>query len=153
MEKLARFLKNRTFVNLATADKSAQPNAVPKFFLKFEPPHIYLIDYTIAKTVDNLKANPRASIPLADVENLEGYRINGSVELIEEGPVFQALSEELSKKLVHLSADRIIEAVRTGKKSKLFEMELPDKFVAIKFKIEDIVKIGPRGDLYREETA
>ncbi len=49
-------------------------------------------------------------------------------------------------------SNRIIEAVRTGKKSKRFEMELPDKFVAIKFKIEDIVKIGPRGDLYREET-
>ncbi len=151
MEKIARFLKNRTFVNLATADKEGQPNAVPKFYLKFEPPHIYLIDYTIARTVNNLRANPRASIPLTDLENLEGYRINGSVELIEKGSEFGVLAKELSKKLVHLSADRVIEAVRTGKKSQRFEMELPDKFIAIKFKIEDIVKIGPQGDLYREE--
>jgi len=150
MEKIARLLKGRAFLSLATADTMGKPNAVPKFFLKFDPPCIYLIDYTIARTVENLRSNPRGSIALMDLEILEGYRINGSVELFESGSEFEKLSKELGKKLLKLSADRVIEAVKTGKKAEHFELELPDKFIVIEFKIEDVVKIGPRGDLYRE---
>ncbi len=150
IEKITRLLKGRAFLSLATADTTCRPNAVPKFFLKFDAPCLYLIDYTIARTVDNLRSNPRASIALMDLEALEGYRLSGPVELVENGPEFQALSKEINKKLLKLSADRVLEAVKTGKKSEHFELELPDKFIAIKFKIEDVVKIGPRGDLYRE---
>ena len=150
MQKIAELLKGRAFLTLATASPAAQPNAVPKFILKFEAPNLYLIDYSIARTAENLRANPRASIALMDLDNLEGYRANGSVKLIEKGVEFDALAKELDKKLVKLSTDRVIDAMKTGKKNDHFELEIPDRFIVIKLTIEDVVKIGPQGDLFRE---
>lgn len=150
MEGLSRLLRKREFVSFATADKKGQPNAAPKLLLKFEKPFVYLIDYTVARTVDNLRINPKAALSLMDLENLEGYRMSGHAEIIERGEAFKRFAKELEKKLIQLSADRVIEGSRTGKKFSHYELEIPDKFVVIKFKIEEVVKIGTRGDMYRE---
>lgn len=149
-DQLKKILKSREFLSIATADKDGQPNAVPKFLLKVDAPYIYLIDYTIGQTIENLRVNPRASLSLMDVDNLEGYRINGTVEIIESGPDHDQLAKELDKKSLQLSADRVIEGMRTGKKHKHYELEIPDKFVTMKVKVHDVVKIGPRGELFRE---
>ena len=138
-------------MSVATADKTGKPNAAPKFLLKFERPYLYLIDYSFATTTGNLKVNPRASLSFMDLDNLEGYRLYGSVELIESGPEFKRIAQEVEKKALQLSATRVIEGSRTGKKYEHFELEMPDKFVVIKVKIEESTKIGPRGDLYREK--
>ena len=144
-------LKGREFVSVATADKDAKPNAAPKFLLKFEKPHLYLVDYSFATTTENLRTNPRAALSFMDLENLEGYRLFGSTELIERGKEFEKLAKEVERKNIQLSADRVIEATRTGKKYKHFALERPDKFVVIKFKIEEATRIGARGDFYREK--
>ncbi len=150
MEGLSKLLRAREFVSFATADLSGQPNAAPKLLLKFEKPHVYLIDYSVAKTVENLRANPKAALSLMDLENLEGYRMIGPAELIENGEAFEHFSRELEKKLIQLSATRVIEGSRTGKKYAHYELEISDKFVVIKFKIEEVTKIGTQGNLYRE---
>jgi hypothetical protein len=150
MEELSKLLRNREFVSLATADLNGQPNAAPKLILKYEKPFVYLIDYSFAKTVENLRANPKAALSLMDVENLEGYRMIGPAELIEKGEKFQRFSKELEKKLIQLSATRVIEGSRTGKKYPHYELEISNKFVVIKFKIEEVTKIGTQGNLYRE---
>lgn len=150
MIHITPLLKGREFLSVATADLKGKPNAAPKFFLKYEKPHIYLIDYSFATTTSNLRENPRASLSFMDLENLEGYRLYGTVELIEKGKEHQLIGQEVEKKTLRLSATRVIEGSRTGKKYEHFELEMPDKFVAIKVKIEETTKIGPRGDLYRE---
>lgn len=152
IDKVFALLKDREFLTIATADKAGLPNAAPKFLLKLDLPHIYLVDYTIAQTAENLRTNPRASLALMDIENLQGYRLRGSVALVESGAEFKRLAEELQKKIVRLSADRVIEATHTGKKYSHFELEIPDEFIVIKFKAEDVAKIGARGSLYRESV-
>lgn len=149
-EKLKKLLRNREFLNVATADQTGMPNAVPKFLLKCDLPYIYLIDYTFGQSISNLRVNPRASLCLMDVDNLQGYRLNGTVELIENGQDHQKIAQELEKKSIQLTAGRVIEGMRTGKKFEHYEIEIPDRFVAMKIKIEDVVQIGARGDLYRE---
>ena len=148
---LTELLKGREFVSVGTADKDAKPNAAPKFLLKFEKPHIYLIDYSFATTTENLRVNPRAALSFMDLENLEGYRLYGTVELIEKGVEFKRLGKEVEKKNIRLSADRVIEATRTGKRYQHFALERPDKFVVIKFRVLETTKIGARGDFYREK--
>jgi len=150
MDKLSKLLRTREFVSFATADMQGQPNASPKLLLKFEKPYVYLIDYSFGRTVENLKVNPKAALSLMDLENLEGYRICGPAELIETGEEFERTAKELGKKLIQLSANRVIEGSRTGKKFSHYELEIPNKFVVIKFKAEEVLKIGTRGDLYRE---
>ena len=144
-------LKGRTFLSVATADKTGRPNAAPKFLLKFEKPYVYLIDFSFATTTKNLKDNPQTSLSFMDMDNLEGYRLYGSVELIEKGPAFRQLSKEFERRTIQLSAERVIEGSRTGKKYGHYELEMPNKFVVIKVKLEEMTKIGTRGNFYREK--
>ena len=144
-------LKGREFISLATADKSAKPNAAPKFLLKYEKPYMYLVDYSFATTTANLRVNPRAALSFMDLDNLEGYRVSGTAELIEKGKEFAELAKEIERKNIQLSTDRVLEGMRTGKKYNHFALERPDKFVVIKFKVEEVTRIGTRGDFYREK--
>ena len=146
-----QLFKGREFVSVGTADRSAKPNNAPKFLLKFEKPYIYLVDYTFATTMENLRSNPVAALSFMDLHNLEGYRLFGTVELIEKGKEFEKLAKEIERKNIPLSTDRVLEGMRTGKKYEYFALERPDKFVVIKFKIEEATKIGARGDFYREK--
>lgn len=147
---LGDLLEKVRFLVVATVDKNGQPDATPKLFLKYEKPFVYLIDYSFATTNENLKTSPRASLSFVDTENLDGYRLNGSVELITRGEEFDRIANEVEKKVLQLSATRVIEAVKTGKKHKHYELEIIDKYVVMKFKVDELTFIGPRVRSYRE---
>lgn len=151
-EKAIEVLRSKEFVSIGTADKSGYPNAVPKFLLKIEKNHVYLIDYTIAKTVENLRENPFASLSVMDIDNLVGYKLDGPVELISKGKEYKKILGELKKRLIKLSVDRIIKASRSGKKNTHYELELPEKFIVIKMNIKGAAKISSRGDLLKESS-
>lgn len=144
--------KGREFISVGTSDKDCKPNNAPKFLLKYEKPYVYLIDYSFATTTENLRMNPQAALSFMDLENLEGYRLFGSVELIEKGKEFEKLAGEVERRNIQLSTDRVLEGMRTGKKYRHFALERPDKFVVIKFKTEEATRIGARGDFYREKA-
>lgn len=152
LDKINALLKRRSFISIATADKNCEPHAVPKFLLKVQDGSVYLIDYAIAKTVDNIRHNPRACLSLMDVDDLEGYRISGSVTLIEEGVEHGKILKEFEKKLIQMSATRLIEGMKSGKPNEHFELEIPTKVIVIKVKIEEIVKVGRHGELFREKA-
>ncbi len=152
-KKIEEFLKHREFISAATCDLSGRPNAAPKFFLKLEHSHIYLIDYTLSKTWENLKINPHISLSFVDTEELVGYQVNGTVTIVEKGAEFQTILHELRQKAVSLSAKRIIEGVSTGKKHKSFEINIPDKFAIYKVKIAEVTEIGLKGDLKKENIS
>ncbi len=150
-DKIISLLRNRYYLSIATADKKCEPHAAPKILYKIEGEYFYLADHAIARTVDNLRVNPRASMAFMDVENLEGYRMSGSAELIESGAAFDTLLKGFEKKLIQISADRVIEGMKTGKRHKHFELEISNRVIFLKIKIEDIVRIGSQGDLFSEK--
>lgn len=147
---LPHLLEKVRFLVVATVDQKGQPDATPKLFLKYENPFIYLVDYSFATTNENVKKNPKASLSFVDVENLDGYRLNGSIELITKGKEFARISKEVEKKIVQLSATRVIEAVTRGKRYEHYELEIVDKYVVMKFKLDEITYVGARGRSYRE---
>jgi predicted pyridoxine 5'-phosphate oxidase superfamily flavin-nucleotide-binding protein len=149
-DKIIELLGKRKFVSVATATPDGHPNTAPKFFFRAKGDFIYLIDYVLGKTVTNLKENPRVSVSFMDTDNLEAYRLNGAAELIEKGRVFEKVLKEWDKKLVKMAADRVIDAVRTGKKRGHYELEMAERFIVLKIKIESIIKIGRRGDIWKE---
>jgi predicted pyridoxine 5'-phosphate oxidase superfamily flavin-nucleotide-binding protein len=148
--KIIELLEKREFVSVATATPDGEPNTAPKFFFRAKGDFMYLIDYVLGKTVTNLKENPRVSVSFMDVDSLEAYRLNGTAELIEEGKVFENVLKEWDKKLVKMTTDRVIDAVRTGKKRGHYELEMAEKFLVLKIKVESIIKIGRRGDIWEE---
>lgn len=150
--KAVEFLKTREFVSVATADFNGNPNAAPKLLLKIEGDFIYLIDYIIGRTWENIKINPKASLSFMDPDSLRGYQISGAVEIIDKGKAYDQILSELTKKKLDSSIKRIIEGVYRGKRHENFEISLPEKFVVFKVKLEEIVEIGPYGELKREKV-
>jgi uncharacterized protein len=145
-------LRRKEFVSIGTADKKGSPNAVPKFLLKIEKNFVYLIDYTLARTAANLAQNPKASLSFVDINNLIGYRLDGPASVIEKGKEFDKIAKELKQKLISLSADRVIEASRTGRRTGHYELEIPDKFLVIKIRVREVAKLGSQGDLWKEKN-
>ena len=145
-------LKHREFISIATCDLEGRPNAASKFILKIEGSFIFLVDYIFGKSYENLKINPRVSLSFANTESLKSYQINGSVELIEKGAVYENIAAELVQKEVSLSTDRIIKGVSSGKHHENFEVAIPEKFVIFKVKIEDTVEMPYGGGMKREKA-
>jgi uncharacterized protein len=145
-------LKHREFISIATCDLKGRPNAASKFILKIEGGFIFLVDYIIGKSYENLRANPRVSLSFANTESLKSYQINGSVELIENGPVYEAIAKELIQKEISLSTDRIIKGVSSGKHHENYEVAIPEKFVIFKVKIEETVEMPYGGGVKREKA-
>jgi general stress protein 26 len=148
--KLEEILEKREFVSIATVDREGQPNSVPKFLYRGKGNFLYLLDYVIGKTIANLRENPKASVSFMDLDTLEAYRLNGTARIIEEGPVFDAALKGWNEKLIQLSTDRVIEAVRTGKKRGHYEMDMHDHLAVIKVHVESVIKIGRKGDVWQE---
>ena len=149
-DKIIELLGKREFVSVATVTPDGGPNTAPKFFFRAKGDFIYLIDYVFGKTVTNLEKNPRVSVSFMDMDSLEAYRLNGTAKLIEKGKVFKSVFKEWDKKLIKMATTRVIEGVQTGKKHNHYELEMAEKFIVLKIKIENIVKIGRRGDIWKE---
>ncbi len=149
-EKLEELLQKREFVSVATVGRDGQPNSVPKFLFRGKGNYLYLVDYVFGKTVTNIRENPRVSVSFMDLDNLEAYRFNGTARLIESGKVFQTVLKLWDAKVLKLSTDRVIEAVRTGKKRHHYEVEMTERFVILKIHVENVIKIGRRGDIWKE---
>ena len=146
-EEMQKFLLNKIFISVATSDLSSQPNVAPKFVVRIDKDFIYIADYVIGKTFQNLKINPKVSLSTFDVKTLERWQINGTVTIITKGPLYKKLLKEMVRQQVHHSARRIIEEVEGVQKYDYYEIMFPEKAVIFKVKCENIVKIGMTGKL------
>jgi predicted pyridoxine 5'-phosphate oxidase superfamily flavin-nucleotide-binding protein len=151
IKKLAELLEEREFVYIATCDFENRPNAVPKFFLKIEGNFIYLIDYVLGRTFNNLRKNPRVSLAIMDNNALKGYQVNGTAEIIDKGALYKKMITELKTKEIDFTVERIIEGVRGGKRSKGFEAACSGEAMILKVKIGEIVEVNCGGELRREK--
>jgi uncharacterized pyridoxamine 5'-phosphate oxidase family protein len=151
-KRIRDLLKNVEFIDVATADLSARPTVAPKFLLKFDNDFVYLVDYVMSRTWENLKSNPLVSLAVMDTETLFGYQLNGLVEIVHPGSLYDKLVKELLEKEITLSTERVIKGVSRGKKHESFEAGIPARFALFKVKIEEVVEIGPRGELKREDA-
>jgi len=145
------FLTQREFINVATSDVLGKPNVAPKFLLKADSGHIYLVDYVIGRTYKNLTHNPRVSISTINKNNLTGYQINGEVKILRRGNLYDRLIKEYRRRQIRFSAFRIIQGVREEKRHRHFEASLPEKVVVFMVKVEEIVEISPTGGLKRKK--
>ncbi|HNQ51335.1 MAG TPA: pyridoxamine 5'-phosphate oxidase family protein [Candidatus Omnitrophota bacterium] len=151
-KRVHEFLKKRTFLNVATATLDGKPNNVSKLILKAEEHFVYLVDYAIGRTYTNVKVNPRVSLSFFDLEKLVGFQINGPVELIEKGPVYDSFKAELTEKEISLATERIIKGVSNGQGHEKFELAPPRHFVIFKIKIEEIAEVSYSGEIKREKS-
>ncbi len=83
---------------VSTASAAGVPNAVPKGSVRvLDDSHIMFADLFSLKTRANLKENPHVGVTVIDLETYQGYQIKGTAELLESGPIFERMQEELKK--------------------------------------------------------
>ncbi|MGE5308615.1 MAG: pyridoxamine 5'-phosphate oxidase family protein [Deltaproteobacteria bacterium] len=153
LKTVTEILKARNFINVATCDGKGKPNGVSKLIVKIDCKMLYLVDYSIGRTYANLKVNPYMSLCFFDVEGLKGYQINGPVEIIEEGPVYDEMASHLSAKEISLATERVIRGMTRGKAHGEYEMGKAKKFVFFKIRMDEIAEIGYHGDIRRDSTS
>ncbi|HQP91145.1 MAG TPA: pyridoxamine 5'-phosphate oxidase family protein [Candidatus Omnitrophota bacterium] len=147
---LKHFLENKEFIYVGTTNPDGRVNVAPKFLVKTENDNIYLADFVFGKTWENLQVNHYVSLATSDTDTLVGFQINGSVEIIDKGPEYEAMLSVLDKKEITFSVEKVIKSIERGKKSANHEVVFPDRFIFFKVRVEEIVKIGPTGKLERK---
>ena len=151
-KNIKALIESREFISVATCDLESRPNAAPKFLLKVESSHIYLVDYILGKTFRILKVNPRVSLSFFDNNTLVGYQLNGKVQIIDRGPEYLSALNDLARKEIDLSATRIIDGVIKGQAHKAYEVAASKQFIILKVEVEEIVQMQPGGSLQREKV-
>ena len=107
---------------IATASRDGVPNVGPKRSTKVvDDEHIVFYELTGKHTYENLKSNPRIAIAVVDPSKLQGFRFQGTAELITEGPLFDE-----AKKFSEM-------------------LKLPPPLAAVKVKVEEIYNLGMGG--------
>jgi len=142
-KEIKEFLINTEFVSIGTSDARGKPCVTPKLLIAFKDDFIYLADYVIGRTFQNLKVNPKISISAVDVNKLIHYQINGTAVIMNKGLEYDRIIGELKKKEISFTVERIINGVRREKKHHYFEAAFPELFVVIKMKIKEVIKMTP----------
>lgn len=110
---------------VATASADGTPNVTPKGSVQvLDDNTIIFADLFSLKTRDNLKQNPKVAVTLVDLEKFKGYQFKGKAELIDAGPLFDRVKEELKKA----------------------PMELPDPKYVARITVEELFDQSPGPD-------
>ena len=83
---------------VATAASDGMPNTTPKGSVRvIDDEHVVFADLFSRKTRENLRANPKVAVTVADMTTYKGYQIKGSAEILESGLLFEQMREEIKK--------------------------------------------------------
>jgi len=96
-EEVKEFVKNK-MAWVATASPDGIPNSTPKGTVQvLDDDHLIFADLFSLKTRDNLQKNPKVAVTVIDQTKYKGYQFKGAAELVDSGPVFEQMAEQLKK--------------------------------------------------------
>jgi len=96
-KEVQEFVKNK-IAWVATASPDGVPNTTPKGTVRFiDDERIVFADLFSRKTRDNLQKNPKIAVAVMDLEKRQGYQFKGSAQLVDSGPIFDQVVEQLKK--------------------------------------------------------
>jgi len=96
-KEVQEFVKNK-MAWLATASPDGVPNTTPKGTVQvIDDEHIIFADLFSLKTRDNLQKNPKVAVTVVDLEKYKGFQFKGSAQLVDSGPMFDQMVEQLKK--------------------------------------------------------
>lgn len=97
-EEVQEFLQNR-MAWVATASPDGLPNTTPKGTVRLiDDEHLIFADLFSLKTRENLLQNPKAAVTVVDEKTHKGYQLKGPAELLDSGPLFDQVVEQLKAK-------------------------------------------------------
>ncbi|MGE5309007.1 MAG: pyridoxamine 5'-phosphate oxidase family protein [Deltaproteobacteria bacterium] len=146
-ESLRQFLRTAEFLYVATVYDGGKPYVAPKFLISVECDTLFLADFVLGKTWDNLSRQPVLSLAVLNYDTLEGFQLNGTARLLRKGKEYDRLIGLLEQREISLTADRVLASLEANRKSKMVEIAFPKDFGIIRADIGDILTIGCGGKL------
>ena len=96
-KEVQEFVQNK-MAWVATASPDGVPNTTPKGTVRIiDDEHVVFADLFSLKTRDNLQKNPKVAVTVVDLEKHKGYQFKGTAKLVDSGPVFDQVVEQLKK--------------------------------------------------------
>lgn len=88
-EEMKQIAKNAEVFAVATVTKEGELNVVPIRFGKvLSDDEILLMAIFMRKTVENIKANPKAAVSVWDMGGMKGYQFKGDARIETSGKIF-----------------------------------------------------------------
>ena len=139
------FLNKQQFLTTGTVDRQGKPHVSPKLLLKAAEKYIYIADYQVKSTYNNLKINPNISVCSFNIVEVFGYHIYGKAQIIERGTMYKNLLRDWQEGQTSRQVDKIIEDVRGECNMRSLKLTFLKPVVIYKVKISSVQKVDSRG--------
>lgn len=95
--EVQEFMKDK-MAWVSTASPEGVPNATPKGTVRvLDDEHLMFADLFSLKTRANLQKNPKMAVTVIDEKTRKGYQLKGVAELLDSGPLFDQMAEQLKQ--------------------------------------------------------
>ena len=88
--ELLKMIKEKHVAALATVGRDGVPNVSPKGFTYLDDETLAYVDIYSARTLDNIRANPRVAVAVWDNRTVSGFQVKGTARIHGPGdPIYE----------------------------------------------------------------
>ena len=144
-EDIIKFFNSQRFSIVSTIDKDGSPHNACKGIVDMEKDgRVYLLDLYMAKTYENLKANPHISITAVDEHKFIGYCLKGKAKIVPKDKVNKRVLKLWEDKVISRISHRLLKNMRGEKGRKAHpEALLPAPAYLIVVDVDEIIDLIP----------
>jgi len=142
---IVEFFHNQHFTIISTIDKKGYPHNACKGIVQIdESGKAYLLDLYMARTYENLRANPRISITAVDEHKFVGYCLKGKAKIVQKNKVSKSILKLWEDKITSRISHRLLKNIK-GEKGHHAHPEalLPAPTYLIAVDVDEIVELIP----------
>ena len=90
--ELLKMLKEKHVAALATVGPDGVPNVSPKGFTYIDDETLAYVDIYSARTLDNIRANPKVAVAIWDNKTVSGFQVKGTARVHGPGdPIYEEI--------------------------------------------------------------
>ena len=90
--ELLKMIKEKHVAALATVGPDGVPNVSPKGFTYLDDETLAYVDIYSARTLDNIRANPRVAVAVWDNKTVSGFQVKGKASIHGPGdPIYEEI--------------------------------------------------------------
>lgn len=143
--EIVEFFHNQHYTVISTIDKKGYPHNSCKGIVRIdETGKVYLLDLYMARTYENLRANPHISITAIDEHKFMGYCLKGKAKIVQKNKVSKSLLKLWEDRINSRISHRLLKNMKGEKGHRAHpEALLPVPAYLIEADVEEIVDLIP----------
>lgn len=142
---IVEFFHNQRYTVISTIDKKGYPHNSCKGIVQIdESGKAYLLDLYMARTYENLKANPNISITAVDEHKFMGYCLKGKAKIVQKNKFSKSILKLWEDKITSRISHRLLKNIKGEKGHQAHpEALLPTPTYLIVVDVKEIVDLIP----------